>query len=74
MVTNSICPRCGGQGQVISDPCPTCRGEGRTVEERSYTVDIPAGVDTGSTLRLERPRRRRARGAAPTATCTSTCA
>jgi len=52
MVTNSICPRCGGQGQVISDPCPTCGGEGRTVEERSYTVDVPAGVDTGSTLRL----------------------
>jgi molecular chaperone DnaJ len=52
MVTNSICPRCGGQGQVIGDPCPSCAGEGRTVEERSYTVDIPAGVDTGSTLRL----------------------
>ncbi len=52
MVTNSICPRCGGQGQVISDPCETCRGEGRTIDERSYTVDIPAGVDTGSTLRL----------------------
>jgi molecular chaperone DnaJ len=52
MVTTSICPRCAGQGQVISDPCPTCRGEGRTIEERSYTVDIPAGVDTGSTLRL----------------------
>lgn len=52
MVTNSICPRCNGQGQVISDPCDTCGGEGRTVEERTYTVDIPAGVDTGSTLRL----------------------
>jgi len=52
MVTSSICPRCSGAGQVISDPCATCRGEGRTVEERSYTVDIPAGVDSGSTLRL----------------------
>ena len=52
MVTNSICPRCNGQGQVISDPCDTCGGEGRTVEERTYTVDIPAGVDSGSTLRL----------------------
>ncbi len=52
MVTNSICPRCNGQGQVISDPCATCAGEGRNVEERTYTVDIPAGVDTGSTLRL----------------------
>ncbi|MEO7430396.1 MAG: molecular chaperone DnaJ [Acidimicrobiales bacterium] len=52
MVTNSVCPRCAGQGQVISNPCPDCNGEGRRVEERSYTVDIPAGVDTGSTLRL----------------------
>jgi len=52
MVTNSVCPRCGGQGQVISDPCADCGGEGRRVEERTYTVDIPAGVDTGSTLRL----------------------
>ena len=46
------CPRCGGSGQVIAEPCPTCRGEGRSVDERTYTVDVPAGVDTGSTLRL----------------------
>ena len=52
MVTNSVCPRCGGHGRVISDPCTDCRGEGRQIEERTYTVDIPAGVDTGSTLRL----------------------
>ncbi len=52
MVTNSVCPRCSGQGRVISDPCAECRGEGRKVEERTYTVDVPAGVDTGSTLRL----------------------
>jgi molecular chaperone DnaJ len=52
MVTAGPCPRCGGAGQVILTPCPTCRGEGRTVEERTYNVDVPAGVDTGSTLRL----------------------
>lgn len=52
MVTNSVCPRCAGQGQIISSPCADCRGEGRRIEERTYTVDIPAGVDTGSTLRL----------------------
>ena len=52
MVTNSVCPRCGGQGQVITDKCNDCGGEGRRVEERTYTVDIPPGVDTGSTLRL----------------------
>ena len=33
-------------------PCPTCRGDGRLVEDRTYTVDVPAGIDTGSTLRL----------------------
>lgn len=52
MVTNSVCPRCNGQGRVINDPCDSCQGEGRIIEDRTYTVDIPAGVDTGSTLRL----------------------
>ena len=33
-------------------PCPTCRGEGRRIETGTYTVDVPAGIDTGSTLRL----------------------
>jgi molecular chaperone DnaJ len=52
MVTTSPCPRCGGAGQVVESPCQDCRGEGRRIEERTYTVDIPAGVDSGSTLRL----------------------
>jgi molecular chaperone DnaJ len=52
MVTASVCPRCGGLGQVIVTPCPTCKGDGRVVTERTYQVDVPAGVDTGSTLRL----------------------
>lgn len=52
MVTTSACTRCGGLGQVIASPCATCGGEGRTVTEKTYQVDIPAGVDTGSTLRL----------------------
>ena len=45
-------PRCGGLGEVIATPCPTCRGEGRITNEHTYQVDVPAGVDTGSTLRL----------------------
>lgn len=52
MVTAGRCPRCDGFGRVIEHPCQECRGEGRTMADRSYTVDIPAGVDTGSTLRL----------------------
>jgi molecular chaperone DnaJ len=52
MVTAGRCPTCGGLGQTIERPCPECRGEGRIIEEKTYTVDIPAGVDTGSTLRL----------------------
>lgn len=52
MVTASPCPRCAGQGQEISSPCPDCRGEGRKTEEKTYEVDIPAGVDDGTQLRL----------------------
>ena len=52
MVTSSPCPRCGGTGEEIASPCSDCRGQGRRTEEHSYTVDVPAGVDDGSTLRL----------------------
>jgi molecular chaperone DnaJ len=52
MVTATTCGRCGGLGQVIATPCPTCRGEGRVTVDKSYQVDVPAGVDSGSTLRL----------------------
>lgn len=52
VVTASQCPRCGGHGQVIERPCPTCGGEGRRIVEKTYNVDVPAGVDTGATLRL----------------------
>ncbi|MCU1496982.1 MAG: dnaJ [Acidimicrobiales bacterium] len=52
MVTAVPCPVCRGAGEIIADPCETCSGEGREVIDKTYTVDIPAGVDTGSTLRL----------------------
>jgi molecular chaperone DnaJ len=52
MVTAGPCTRCGGTGQVISDPCPTCGGQGRNVTDKTYTVEIPAGIDDGATLRL----------------------
>ena len=46
------CRRCGGMGQVITSPCATCSGDGRIVTDKTYQVDVPAGVDSGSTLRL----------------------
>lgn len=52
MVTASPCGRCRGTGQVISTACSACRGEGRRTEERTSSVEVPAGVDEGSTLRL----------------------
>lgn len=52
VVTASPCPRCGGMGQEIAKPCVDCGGDGRRAENRTWTVDIPAGVDDGVTLRL----------------------
>ena len=52
MVTASACPRCGGLGEVIVTPCEVCSGHGRLIEDRTFQVDVPAGVDSGSTLRL----------------------
>ncbi|MDP9121362.1 MAG: molecular chaperone DnaJ [Acidobacteriota bacterium] len=46
------CPQCQGEGRVIKDPCSECQGEGRVERERSISVKIPAGVDTGARLRL----------------------
>jgi len=52
VVTAVPCQRCQGTGQSVASPCTDCRGEGRLNQSRTLTVDIPAGVDDGSTLRL----------------------
>lgn len=52
MVTTTVCGRCSGMGESIATPCGTCRGEGRTIAEPTYTVDVPAGIANGQTLRL----------------------
>ncbi|MBA3287141.1 MAG: molecular chaperone DnaJ [Acidimicrobiia bacterium] len=52
MVSSAPCPRCNGLGRVVVTPCPMCRGEGRVTAEHTYQADVPAGVDSGSTLRL----------------------
>ncbi len=46
------CPACQGRGQVIDSPCPTCSGGGRVMRERTLSVNIPAGVEDGTRIRL----------------------
>ena len=65
MVTASPCPRCGGLGQEIASPCDTCRGEGRVTRPRTYSVEVPAGVDHGATLRLHEKGAAGPRGGPP---------
>ncbi len=46
------CTKCGGEGRVITTPCPQCAGQGRLKVARKISVKVPAGVDTGSHLRV----------------------
>ena len=46
------CPSCQGRGEMISDPCTGCAGSGRITKERTLSVNIPAGVEDGTRIRL----------------------
>ncbi len=46
------CPTCNGMGQIIKNPCKACNGAGRVERERQLSVNIPAGVETGTRIRL----------------------
>lgn len=46
------CPTCSGMGQIIKNPCKVCRGAGRVDKDRALSVNIPAGVETGTRIRL----------------------
>lgn len=46
------CPTCHGNGQMISDPCTKCSGQGRVSEEKSLSVNIPAGIEDGTRIRV----------------------
>jgi molecular chaperone DnaJ len=46
------CPNCQGRGQVIESPCNSCSGSGRVMRERTLSVNIPAGVEDGTRIRL----------------------
>lgn len=59
------CPACHGNGQRVESPCPTCSGQGRVRERKSIQIHIPAGVDTGSRLRVSGEGESGERGAPP---------
>jgi molecular chaperone DnaJ len=46
------CPTCAGAGQIVKNPCKACGGAGRVQKERALNVNIPAGVETGTRIRL----------------------
>jgi molecular chaperone DnaJ len=46
------CPSCHGRGQFVRNPCKTCRGNGHVQKERTLAVNIPAGVEEGTRIRL----------------------
>lgn len=52
MQSTAACPTCGGRGKIIKNPCSRCKGKGRIKRARSLTVDIPAGVDDGQSVRV----------------------
>ncbi|WP_430868890.1 molecular chaperone DnaJ [Demequina aurantiaca] len=52
VMTTSPCPVCGGYGSTIPQPCAECSGQGRTHSRHTVTVQIPAGVETGTRIRM----------------------
>ncbi len=56
------CPACHGRGQTIKEPCPKCDGQGRVTEERTLSVNIPAGIEDGTRIRLSGEGEAGARG------------
>ena len=65
MVNIVVCPRCGGEGRIITSPCHECRGDGRVREERTLRVEVPAGIDAGQRIALESQGEAGPRGGPP---------
>ncbi len=59
------CPHCQGRGEMIDDPCADCSGSGRVQKERTLSVNIPAGVEDGTRIRLAGEGEAGLRGGAP---------
>ena len=66
------CSTCQGTGQVIKKPCPRCKGQGIVEERREIVVRVPAGVDTGTRLRVRGEGEPGEHGG-PQATCMWSC-
>lgn len=65
MVNVKACDRCHGEGKIVQSPCPECRGRGKVRNRRRIKVKIPAGVDTGSRLRVAHEGEAGTRGGGP---------
>ena len=63
-VVERVCGNCMGSGETIADTCPACEGEGRSLRRRKINVDIPAGVDEGTRIRVAGEGESGLRGAA----------
>jgi molecular chaperone DnaJ len=59
------CPQCGGAGRVIERPCKPCQGQGRIRKEKTLSVQVPAGVEDGTRIRLAGEGETGVRGSAP---------
>lgn len=53
MQSQTPCPVCHGSGRVVDNPCDTCQGEGRTPSHETVRVDVPAGIHSGQSIRVE---------------------
>ncbi|MCL2711244.1 MAG: molecular chaperone DnaJ [Planctomycetaceae bacterium] len=61
----TTCPKCRGEGVIITDPCPDCRGQGLIQQTVNREIKIPAGVDTGMRLRMQGEGERSPSGGPP---------
>lgn len=52
MISSTICSKCRGRGKVIAKPCSQCNGEGRVYKKSKFAMNIPAGVSTGTRLKI----------------------
>lgn len=51
IMTERVCPECQGEGELIKNPCPDCRGEGRVSQQKTLTINVPAGIADGAEIR-----------------------